>query len=102
MANNQKYTEAKSTVAKHQAWRDAIATTQIINRLNGFALGAGLEPRTKKPIEMTPAQIKAAEILLKKTLPDLKQIEHTGEGGGPLIVQIVQYGTLDENQNANL
>ena len=31
--------------------------------------------------DMLPTQIKAAEILLRKTVPDLKQTEHSGEIG---------------------
>ena len=34
--------------------------------------------------EMTPTQVQAARILLGKVIPDLKAIEHTGEGGGPV------------------
>jgi hypothetical protein len=37
---------------------------------------------------MTNAQIKAADILLKKRLPDLKAIEVTGPGGGPVQAQV--------------
>lgn len=50
--------------------RAAIATSQIINRLNKFVLG-------EKDVEMTPHQITAAVALLKKTLPDLQSIEST-------------------------
>lgn len=44
-----------------------IQTSQIINRLNSFVNGE---------VEMTSAQIRAAEILLKKSLPDLQTVEH--------------------------
>lgn len=50
--------------------RSAIATTQIIKRLNSFVLG-------EKDVKMTPHQITAAIALLKKTLPDLQSIEST-------------------------
>lgn len=33
--------------------------------------------------------------LLNKVLPDLKAVEHTGEGGGPLTVQIVRFADTD-------
>jgi hypothetical protein len=42
----------------------------IRKQLEGHVLGEN---------EMTPTQIKAAEILLKKVVPDLKAVEHTGE-----------------------
>jgi hypothetical protein len=38
--------------------------------------------------EMSPTQIKAAEILLKKVAPDLARQEVTGENNGPVKVQI--------------
>jgi hypothetical protein len=44
-----------------------IQTSQIINRLNSFVKGE---------VEMTTAQIRAAEILLKKSLPDLQSVEY--------------------------
>lgn len=33
--------------------------------------------------------------LLNKVLPDLKAVEHSGEGGGPLTVQIVRFADTD-------
>lgn len=54
--------------------KEAIQTTQLCKRLNGFALSLP-DDQTGKPIEMTPAQVKAAVALLKKTLPDLQSIE---------------------------
>jgi hypothetical protein len=46
--------------------RDHIHSTQLMNRLQDDALGE---------IDMTPTQIKCTEILLRKTLPDLSQIQ---------------------------
>lgn len=48
--------------------RAKIKTSQLINRLYGHAVGE---------IEMTPTQVRAAEVLLKKTLPDLTAAEIT-------------------------
>lgn len=39
---------------------------------------------------MTPSQIRAAEILLKKCVPDLSAAEITGEDGGPIVTKIVR------------
>lgn len=50
--------------------RESIQTAQLINRVYAHATGQ---------VEMTPTQLRAAEILLKKTLPDLQSIEYTGE-----------------------
>ena len=46
----------------------AIATTQIIKRLNKFVMG-------DEKVIMSPAQVTAAIALLKKTIPDLQNIE---------------------------
>lgn len=51
--------------------RERIKTTQLVNRLTNFALG-----KLRKPME--PHQVTAALGLLKKTVPDLQAIEHSG------------------------
>lgn len=43
-----------------------IQASQLINRLQNHALGA---------IEMSPTQIRAAEILLRKSMPDLSAVQ---------------------------
>ena len=64
--------------------RKKIQTTQLINRLQNHAAGKN---------KMSQTQIKATEILLKKSVPDLQSIAHTGaDGEGPLQINIVQYG----------
>ena len=50
--------------------RAKIKTSQLINRLMDHIDGT---------IELSASQIRAAEILLKKTLPDLATVQHTGE-----------------------
>jgi hypothetical protein len=55
--------------------RTKIQTSQLINRLTDHALGE---------VELTPTQVQSINILLKKSLPDLQSIEHTGEDGGPI------------------
>jgi hypothetical protein len=47
-------------------WRAKIQTSMLINRLSDHALGN---------CELTSTQIKAIEILIRKTLPDLQSIE---------------------------
>lgn len=49
--------------------RRRIQTSQLINRLAQCVRGE---------IEMSPTQVRAAEILLRKALPDLSSVEHTG------------------------
>ena len=53
--------------------RAAIKTTQLVKRLNCFALE---EPDDAGNIvELDPQRLKAIEILLRKTLPDLSAIQ---------------------------
>lgn len=57
-----------------QSVREKIKTSLLVNRLQSFALQEA-DPQTGKPVEMTSAQMRAAVALLKKTIPDLTQIE---------------------------
>ena len=52
--------------------RKKIQASQLINRLTDHAFNK---------IEMTTTQVKAAEILLKKSIPDLSQVQGMGEDG---------------------
>jgi hypothetical protein len=65
--------------------RARIQVSQLINVLEKQALG--------ESEDLSPSRMKAIEILLRKSLPDLSSIELTGEGGGP--VRVVA-GPLDE------
>lgn len=80
----------KRAIQPGESWKLKIQTTIIVNRLNAFVLGKN-DPITKEPFTMTAQQVKAAEALLKKVAPDLQSVAHTGEDGGPLVVQIVRY-----------
>lgn len=46
-----------------------IQTSQLLNRLQKHVLGK---------VELSPTQVRAAEVLLKKTVPDLKSIDLNG------------------------
>lgn len=52
-----------------------ISASQLLNRLISHANGE---------IEMTASQVSAAKIVIGKAIPDLKAVELTGEGGGPV------------------
>lgn len=54
--------------------REAIKTTQLLNRLQKFANGEK-ENGSDKLVELSPAQIRAMEILLNKSLPNLSSVE---------------------------
>jgi len=56
--------------------RAKIQASQLINVLQNHALGIGAE--------VSPSRIKAIEVLLRKSMPDLQAMEMTGDGGGPL------------------
>jgi hypothetical protein len=56
--------------------RAKIQASQLINVLQNHALGL--------TEELPASRLKAIEILLRKTVPDLSQIQATGEDGGPL------------------
>jgi len=65
--------------------RAKIQAAQIINRLQGCVMGT---------IELTQNQIRAAEILLRKTLPDLQSVEITS--GAELIPTVSRTPLTDE------
>lgn len=51
------------------AVREKIQTTQLVDRLQKFALGDA-------KVKVTPSQLKAMEMLLDKTLPNLASLKH--------------------------
>jgi hypothetical protein len=59
------------------AHRERIATSQLINRLNKIANGE---------LTVDPIQLRAIEIALRKTLPDLSSVEYTGDTLQPFAV----------------
>lgn len=59
----------KNKIYHAEKTKDLIRATQLLNRLNSFVNGE---------IELSPAQVQAAKIIIGKKIPDLKAIEHTG------------------------
>lgn len=55
--------------------RARIQASQLVNRLTDHALG---------DIELSATQIRAIEILLKKSIPDLSSVEVVGDEENPL------------------
>lgn len=71
-------------MAQRGAWtptkvRERIKVSMLIRRLTDHILGKQ---------DMSPTQLKAAEILLKKSLPDLQAVQntHSGPDGGPIVI----------------
>jgi hypothetical protein len=65
--------------------RERIQTVQLINRLHHHALGT---------IEMSATQLRAAEILIKKVLPDLSSISHSGDADNPIEHKVLVTGVM--------
>lgn len=77
--------------ARKQLWhpdevRAKIQASQLLNRLHDHAFGN---------LDLTQTQLKAIEILLKKSMPDLSAVsaEHSGEVKQNVTVRIVDAGT---------
>jgi hypothetical protein len=69
--------------ARHQdEIRTKIQASQLINVLQNHALGTD-------ETEMTATRMKAIELLLKKSVPDLSSIELTGDSDAPLMIQVI-------------
>jgi len=66
--------------------REKIQCSQLINRLNKFINGE---------IELTSQQIKAIEILLKKSLPDLQAISIDADVKSEVIGEVIFRGFND-------
>lgn len=64
--------------------RDKIKTTQLVKRLQGFALEEN-DPQTKKPVKMTRDQITAAIALIRKVMPDVTEVK--GDIGGEITIK---------------
>lgn len=59
--------------------RQKIQASVLIDRLSKHATGK---------LEMTRSQIKAAEILLDRTVPKLSQIQHSGDDENPIRARV--------------
>lgn len=66
--------------------RQKIQAGVLIDRLHKHAMGK---------VEMTATQVAAANALLDRSVAKLSQIQMTGEGGGPLKVEVVKFFAND-------
>ncbi len=64
---------SKPNARQQEQTRAAIRTTQLVKRLQAFALGETGDQGEKVDIDQT--RLRAIEILLKKVLPDLSAVE---------------------------
>jgi len=70
---------ARLNAAHQDDVRLKIKTSQLVNRLQDFALD-GVDPKTKEPITIDAGRLKAIEVLLRKSLPDLAAVTISGAG----------------------
>lgn len=70
---------ARLRVRHQDEIRTKIQASQLINVLQNHALG--------QTEELSASRLKAIEILLKKTLPDLSQVQGAGEDGEHLVAR---------------
>ena len=61
------------SLEQQERTRAAIQTSQLVNRLQRFALG-------DEQVDMDNTRLKAIEILLRKSLPDLQAVTISGPG----------------------
>lgn len=62
--------------------RQKIQASVLVDRLHKHVMGK---------VKMSPTQVAAATALLDRSVAKLSQIQMTGEGGGPLKVEIVKF-----------
>lgn len=77
---------ARLNKAHQEDVRLKIKTSQLVNRLQDFALD-GFDPKTGAPIEIDAQRMKAIEILLRKSLPDLSNVTLAGDADNPIRVE---------------
>lgn len=73
-----------------------IKTSQLVNRLQDFALGEA-DPKTGDLIEIDAPRLKAIEILLRKSLPDLSSVTLQGDDEGGPIRHIIERRIVSRN-----
>lgn len=65
------------SLEQQERTRAAIQTTQLVKRLQFYALGEKDEQGA--PVELDTGKLKAIEVLLRKTLPDLSSVTMDGK-----------------------
>lgn len=86
---------ARKRLTHTQKTRDKIQTSMILQRLEKFIQSDPTDEDCK--VKMSPAQVTAALGLMKKTLPDLSNVELTGEDGGPVQVEKIKRSIVHPN-----
>lgn len=76
---------ARKQLSHDTKTRERIRTSQLINRLEKFVLN-------ENEVVLSPAQVTAALGLIKKTLPDLAQVDGNMNHQGEVVAKVVFKG----------
>jgi hypothetical protein len=84
-------TKTVPTKLQQEQTRAAIQTTQLVKRLHYYALGIPEphDPNKAPPAEVDAGRLRAIEILLRKTLPDLSAVTIGGDDDNPVKIEFV-------------
>lgn len=72
---------ARTNLRQQEQTRAAIQTSQLVNRLQDFALG-------KEGVDIDAGRLKAIEVLLRKSLPDMSAITLSGDAENPIEINV--------------
>ena len=81
-------TKAIPNKIQQERTRSAIQTTQLVKRLQFYALGEE-DPASGALVELDSGNLKAIEILLRKSLPDLSAVVISGDADNPVKIEDV-------------
>ena len=69
----------------HESWKRSPRYAEAVRaRIRAGGIVKRLEDHILGTIELSATQVSAALGLLRKTVPDLATVEHTGKDGGPI------------------
>lgn len=77
---------ARLNLRQQEQTREAIKTTQLVKRLQFYALGENDEAGNQ--VDLDAGRLKAIEVLLRKSLPDLSSVTLTGDAEHPLEINV--------------
>ena len=86
---------ARLNLRQQDQTRSAIQTTQLVKRLQCFALGE--KDDADNAVDLDPNRLKAIEILLRKSLPDLSAITLSGDADAPLEINVTIGGNAGQS-----
>ncbi len=87
---------ARINLRQMEQTREAIKTTQLVKRLQFYALGENDE--AGNVVEIDAGKLKAIEVLLRKSLPDLSSVTLTGDPDNPLEARIIERRIVDHRE----